>query len=377
MKILCTGDLHLGASPDFGREPHGFGSRLADQQMIWQDICQRTNTVDLVLFAGDAFHRRRPTPPEIVAFQSGIALSDAPFVAVDGNHDVTSPDLPSALSIIDHPRFKVARHPGVVTIDGVAIAALPWTPPSRVVAGRDGGDRDEAHRDVAQILVDIAAGLRRKCPLDMPTILLGHWSVSNAALSNGAATDDLREPVIPLADLVAQGWDWIVLGHIHQPQLLDTNVLYCGSPCVVDWGEADHRHGFWIIDTEHPGAPEFVATDDRPFLTLESTVDAGFFFPHAEIDGAVIRVRYRATREEAAKVDNHQVAQALLDDGAWRVFVQPDIVRQDRARAEGVDTDLAPQQALDLWLELQHHDDATLAGRARALTAAYLEQVAS
>lgn len=385
-RILATGDLHLGASPDIGRQPHGPESRLADQQAVWQRACETAieERCDLVLFAGDAFHRRRPSPSEILAFRAGLTDLERhgiPVVAIDGNHDVTSPELPSALSIFDGEGLRLSRTPEVIEAAGTRIATLPWTPAARVIAGRDGGDRDEANTDVAQILLDIARQLRDECQPDRPVVLLAHWAVSGAALPTGITADDLREPVIPLHDLEAIGFDRVVLGHLHKHQVLDPGgrIGYCGSPCTVDWGEANERHGVWIIDTDlHVSqGTRFVTLDDRPFVTVDLGQIEDTWDIAADVDAAVVRVRYTATREQAARIDNRQIVQSLHDAGAWRVFVQPEIARQDRARVEGLDDNLTPQRALDLWLDVQALDDQTMAGRVRAQTAAYLERVAS
>lgn len=392
-RILATGDLHLGASPDFGRAPYGPESRLADQARVWETVWDiaRAERCALILFAGDAFHRRRPPPSEIVAFQHAIDHA-IPLIAIDGNHDVTSPDLPSALSIfhddIDE-RFRVSRAPEVIDVAGVSVATLPWTPAARLIASRDGGDRDEANQDVAQILLDIARQLRDECPAGKPAILMGHWAVSGAALPAGMATDELREPVIPADELNLMGWDAIALGHIHRRQTIGRpSTFYVGSPAVVDWGEAGQPHGVTIVDLDRSDAiTTFVEIDDRPFVTLDADLsdDPVVYeemlrgdWSHADLmSDAVVRFRYHATREQAARIDNREIAQALLDAGAWRVFVQPEIARQDRARVEGLDDNLAPQRALDLWLDVQALDDTTMAGRVRAQAAAYLEQVAT
>lgn len=393
-RILCIGDLHLGTSPDFGRAPYGPESRLADQQIVWQRACDTAieQDCDLVLFTGDAFHRRRPTPSEILAFRAGpvdLERHGIPVIAIDGNHDVTTPELPSALSIFDGEGIRVSRTPEVIDVAGVSVATLPWTPAARLIAARGGGDRDEANQDVAQILLDIARQLRAECPAGKPAILMGHWAVSGAALPAGMATDELREPVIPADELNQMGWDAIALGHIHRRQTIGRPAtFYVGSPAVVDWGEAGQPHGVTIVDLDRSDAiTSFVEIDDRPFVTLDADLsdDPVVYeemlrgdWSHADlVSDAVVRFRYRATREQAARVDNREIAQALLDAGAWRVFVQPEIARQDRARVEGLDDNLTPQRALDLWLDVQALDDQTMAGRVRAQTAAYLEQVAT
>ncbi len=359
-RILCVADLHLGASPGLGRAPYGPESRLADQERAWLAVCELAieGQAGLVLFAGDAFHRPRPTPSEILAFRAGLRLLDLagiPTVAIVGNHDVASADLPSALAIFAD-EIIVSSAPEVLSVAGVTVCTLPWTPPGRLVAQHGGGDRDELHREAASLLVDVAAGLRAQCPADLPAILAAHWSVSGAALPTGMLADELREVVLPYADLAAQGWDRIVLGHLHRPQVLGDRGFYTGSPLVVDWGEAGHEHVVWILDTEAPLADWGVfPVPDRPFVTLPLSpheIETGYDLP-ARIDGAVVRVRYTATREEAARISDAALARALTDAGAWRVFVQPEILREERARVDGLDDTIGAGAALDLWLDTQ------------------------
>lgn len=384
-RILCVADLHLGASPGLGRAPYGPESRLADQERAWLAVCELAIEAQagLVLFAGDAFHRPRPTPSEILAFRSGLRLLDRagiPVVAVTGNHDVASADLPSALSIFAD-EIVVSSAPEVLAAaGGVTVCTLPWAPPARLVANRGGGDRDELYREAASMLVDVAAGLRAQCPAGIPAVLVAHWSVTGAALPTGMLADELREVVLPYADLEAQGWDRIVLGHLHQPQRLGDRGLYTGSPCVVDWGEAGYEHVVWILDTDAPLADWGVfPVPDRPFLTLDvdgANLVQGGVLGSGRYDGAVVRVRYQATREQAARVSDAAIAQELYDAGAWRVFVQPTILREERARVDGLDDTIGAGEALDLWLATQDIPGG-LRAQVRETAQTYLEEVAA
>ncbi len=387
-RILCVADLHLGASPGWGRAPYGPESRLADQERAWLAVCELAvdERVDLLVFAGDAFHRPRPTPSEILAFRAGIDLLSRhgiEVIAVDGNHDVASPDLPSALSIFDG--LILSRTPAVIAWkpeDGpssapaeLSIATLPWTPPARLVADRGGGDRDQIHRDAADILLDIARLLRAQCEPGTPAVLVGHWSVSGASLPAGMLADDLREVVLPLADLEAMGWDAMVFGHLHRPQGLGAGLgCYTGSPAVVDWGEAEVPHGVWVLDLDRLDL-DWHEIPDRPFVTLPLSaheIETDYDLP-PEIDGAVVRVRYTATREEAARISDAALARSLYDAGAWRVFVQPTILREERARVDGLDDTISAGDALDLWLATQDIPGG-LRAQVRDTAQTYLEE---
>lgn len=401
MKLLNCADLHLGASPHLGRTPYGPESRLADQETAWLRVCDTAidEQVDALIFAGDGFHRRRPTPAEILTFRHGLdrlCMHGIPVFALDGNHDVISADQPSALQIFEG-ELELYRTPAVRQFEGIYLCFLPWTPPAQLVAKHGGGDRDQLHRTAAELLLDTARGLRAQCAGGAPAILVAHWSVGSAVTPTGAYTDDFREPCLPLADLCSIGFDAVVLGHIHRPQQIarlagegDAPVFYCGSPGVVDWGEAGCDHGVWLLETSATRVESwrFVPIADRPFRTLDvDFLDGqdfsmlleryGPFDPDSDeniVRDAVIRVRYRATPEQAKHIDHAAVRQALLDVGAWHVTgILPEIIRPERARAHGVDETLTPWAAFERWLESQDTDTLAV-DLIRARAAEYLDR---
>jgi hypothetical protein len=70
-------------------------------------------------------------------------------------------------------------------------------------------------------------------------------------------------------------------------------------------------------------------------------------------DGALVKVHYRATRDQARRINHHALTTALVDAGAAAVKIVHEPVREDRARVEGVTEDLGPLEALDAWLSVQ------------------------
>lgn len=363
MKLLCTADLHLGAGPDLGRVPVGRESRLADQAQTWLTICERAvdERVDAVLFAGDAFHHRRPNPACLMAFRAGLQMleeSGIPVVAIAGNHDTTSLAEPCALSVFDGQHFRLARRPQHAVVyerstgAPTYVACLPWAPAVGTV------------QDMALGLVTSAQALRAQVPEACRSILLGHWSVSGASLPTDILTNDLREPVLPVAELADQGWDAVVFGHIHLPQtIVRPSIFYVGSPHVVDFGEADCDHGYWIWED---GVATFYELRDRPFQTLDVVVaddaSAAALLDPAYYDGvqrAIVRVRLTCSERVAARIDTTGIRRALLEAGAYRVYqVRMEVRRHSRARAQ-LDESQGPLAAVATYADAQGLDSGT------------------
>lgn len=401
MKFLATGDLHLG----HGVERWG-PERLDDQAAVWRRILTmaRDESVDAVLFAGDLFERRRPTPEEMLAAEWPLVEhreeSGPRVIAIPGNHDLTTAEAGCGLDVLAAAGLiELYRTPAVPLVgdpgSGMAVATLPWTPISRLVATRNGGDRDALYQEAAALLHSTARGLREK--IDGSAVLLGHWSMSGAVTPTGREAGLDFGVVLDATEIESQGWDAVILGHIHKPQLLGSEdspgpMFYVSSPLCLNFGEATVEHGVWLFDTEHvPSSAEpvgyrFVPIESRPFVTIDADftdhppadLDAdgqiGFFLAASDgiPDDAIVRVRYTATEEQARRIDQATLRQALLDAGAWRVTIRPEIVRESRARVQIETETLTELDALDLWITANGVNGGR-AGALRELTARYLE----
>lgn len=354
MKILFLSDTQLAAGTELGNgATYGDGSRFHDQETVLErvDNVARDEGIELSVHLGDVFERREPAPHHIVAVQRWARNVNVIFL--QGNHDVRSLSIPTALHIFGDSGDDVLDRPGLLPWRDVVFAALPWAP----------------HADVED-LVAIAQELRIRCAEELPNlkpILLAHWAISGSTLPSGNAVEELlSEAVIPWTDLDGMGWALVAAGHIHHPQVIaageaQTPMFYAGSPMVMNWGEAESPHGVWVYDTEGPDL-RFVAIEDRPFRTLRIDFADGEDFsqlyeryndfdPERQtFSGSVVRVRYRCDEETAKHVDEALVRQVLLECGATKVLIKGDVERVSRARVEISDEEIGPTEALELWL---------------------------
>lgn len=365
-RFIAVGDNHVG------KAIHLAASRLAEQEQAWRDVLEaaRTENVDAILHAGDLFDARRPTPEVyLTAERPLVEHRDAggpPVVMINGNHCLSGTSEHAAVDVLaEAGLIRLHREPEVVGCNGVGIVCLPWAPVSRLRA-QLGADItvDELNVACAELLVRIAADLRGM--VDGPAVLLAHWSVDNAVLPSGMSVADLREVVLPLADLEEIGFDAIVLGHIHVAQMLAaaTPAFYVGSPMPLDFGEGDDAHGYWLIED---GQPNFVQLDSPRFVTL--TVDDN---DTGDTKGCYVRIR--------ATADDEEIARSLEGDcraeGAAYVRVEIEAKRSDRARVEALDETVSDEQAFAMWLEAQDGIDEATRAALVELDAEYREKVA-
>lgn len=374
-RLLATGDLHLGCGTAYATD------RLADQEQILDRIADLAidRNVDAVLLAGDIFHQPKPTPEVLHVFSRFCARLERaaiPAVAVLGDirHDQLAVITPTALELFARGDWmRVSRHPELIKLtDDTYVCTLPAVPVHRLVTVTGRGE--DVNAIAAAMLYETAAELRGEVPAGARAVLLGHWAVEGAALPNGLPVENFGKPMLSVDGLEQLGFDVVVLGDIHRPQLLGNAGLYVGSPGCWDFGESSYEHGVWILgDLSAHGQmeAEFVPIADRPFVTVDADLTDGLIFEldrvgRATIDetdaiaarisdklpltDAVVRIRYRATDEQHRRVDAAALKGFCLDAGAHKVFqIVPEIVRASRARVEGVDETLDERTALDSW----------------------------
>ena len=147
MKILHFADLHLGME-NYGRldAATGLHSRLVDflrsfDELVDFAIAER---VDLVLFAGDAYRTRDPSPTqqrEFAARIRRIRAAGIPLFILVGNHDLpNAAGRANSVEIFETLAVEgvtIATGFGIYNVDTLAgplqIVALPWVLRSKLL----------------------------------------------------------------------------------------------------------------------------------------------------------------------------------------------------------------------------------------------------
>jgi exonuclease SbcD len=311
MRLVHLADLHLGAE-NYGRlDPQtGLNSRLFDFLRCLDAAveCALGHGADAVLFAGDAYRSREPSPTHQREFAQRIhrlAAAGVPTLLVAGNHDL--PALPAKASALDLfsalevPGVRVVRKPEVVDVATSSGAIRCACFPAMTRAGLlEDGDRrldaDALRRalsrrmaarlaalaDAAKASPPGAAGRSAATP-PAPVILVAHVGVEGAMLGSEVNLVSAMEPTVPLAAVADRRYAYVALGHVHRFQEMNARppVVYAGSLERVDFGEEGQQKGFVVVDlAPAPDAPsgwqasyQFMPTPARRFVTVD--VDLG------------------------------------------------------------------------------------------------------
>lgn len=224
MKFIHIADLHLGANPDAGKR---YSAHRAKE--IWDTFekviqqCEKKQ-IDLLLIAGDLFHRQpllRELKEVDYLFQK---LTKTKVVLIAGNHDYMKWDS-------YYRTFQWSKNVFPLFGDRLQCAEFPEL--ETAVYGLS-----YHKREIKENVYEKAKPWKKqKCE-----ILLAHGG---------------DEKHIPLqkAGLLALGYDYIALGHIHKPGIVEEDkILYAGALEPIDkndTGVHGYVYGVWEQEKMH------------------------------------------------------------------------------------------------------------------------------
>ncbi|MEE8136598.1 MAG: exonuclease SbcCD subunit D [Thermodesulfobacteriota bacterium] len=383
IKFIHLSDIHIGLQTHGKINPAtGKNTRLEDivKSLDFVFDYALKESVDLVLIAGDIFHRENPHPTEEIEFARRVVnlveKSRTKVVMVLGNHDYPSAGgKASAVEIfpaLDIEGVTIVRKPGLHTLDTengqVQIACLPWAGRSGLVSKDEykSLSTQEIQIEIEKRLIAIIRDLSSKTDNSNPAIFLGHLSVRNAKLSGTEIdTITISDPIIPVSELNNGAFNYVALGHIHRFQNLNKDdfppIVYSGSIERIDFTEEKEKKGFVIgeiVESEEGWKCEyeFIETPARKFLTIEidgSDLDSDLNlekrFKKEDIANAVVRVRFKVLNP-GEKIDEKRIkslfesAQTLKIE---KIFEKPEKIM----RHPGLSKTMGLMEALDKYIE--------------------------
>ena len=385
IRLAHTADWHIGSSYHLGDESKdGINSRLRDYEDAILRSCRQMveEDVDVVLFAGDGFRDSKPSPTEQAVFRRAMDVlcnANVPVLCIVGNHCLPrAPGRTHALAIFDGYRggVTVIDRPQVVTIKGVPIACLPWPSRAHLAAADPEFEKLTLDEQNARIVTLTLAVLRalgaeaEEMAGPLGSVLLAHGSIAGSAVGAAGSTQFFREPVLPLSELRGLPFAYQAWGHLHRAQKPEHNIRYSGSIERTDFAEATEDKGWNLVTLRDDGAPstcEWRSSSPRSFVDLDlaepTAWEAEIASLNGALPGAVIRVRYETTPEEARAVDHQGIRRTLYGAGALKVHGPIATLRHSVAERESTLSE--ETDALTGWQEYADGQGLTGAQRER------------
>jgi exonuclease SbcD len=404
LRVIHFADVHLGIE-NYGRlDPStGLPTRLADflaamDQII--NVAEQGHT-DLILFAGDAYRTRDPSPTYQREFARRIrrlSLAGVPTVLVAGNHDV-----PNAVGrahtleifgTLDVENVYVAHSPDILSIETphgpVQVGVIPWIVRSGLLSRDEHKNKnldqvtDLLLQRVEQILYG-DQGLASRLDPHIPHILVAHGTVQGAIYGSERSVMLGQEMALPLGLLKNSAWDYVALGHIHRHQALEDDrlppVVYAGSVERIDFGEEREDKGYVTAEvTRGRSTWVFHKLNARRFVTVQvtahgddPTAEVLHEIERADVRDSVVRVIIHTTADRDVLIREQDIRRALKDAFSVAAIVH-DVVRPERLRLGDQQeiASLAPLQALERYLQVKQTPPeriAVLVGHAQSLLA--------
>ncbi len=383
IKVLHLSDIHMGSGYVHGRlnPKTGLNTRFEDFVQTLSFCIDRaiSDSVDLVLFGGDAFPDAVPAPYLQQAFAKQfcrLSAAGIPTVLLVGNHDQHSQGAGGAsLSI-----YRSLGVPNVIVGDTLAtyrietvsgplqVITLPWLNRSTLMSKTETDGLSML--EVSEVLLDrlrvALEGEIRQLDPGIPHILLGHLMADAATFGAEKFLAVGKGFTVPLNILTRDCFNYVALGHVHKHQILCENPLtiYPGSIERVDFSEEKEPKGFVIVEfmpelDRFKTSYEFCEVPARSFCTIETNLcdstmpqdDLLMAIHRSDIQDAVVRLIYHLRPEQVELIQDLGVRDALA--AAHSYTIQADLVTKvarSRLPELGVGATITPIEALQAYL---------------------------
>lgn len=323
MKILHIADTHLS------------DANLKDIEPCTEEVVQVASLEkpDLILHGGDLFDSRMvrmDSDAGRYAINWVRRLAEvAPLIYCIGtpSHDGRAPDILE--SVRSSHEIWVSAAPeqlGVYRTDNgmeltwldngarnlAAIVSVLPAPTKQFWQSSAGIEQTDA--EVAGAIGQILAGFGPgAATYDVPHILLGHWSVRGAAISETQMMVG-REIEVARDHIALATADLVCLGHIHKAQQIGDRIFYAGSGHRANFGEMDEK-GFFVHTIEgHNHSSEWYPVPSRKLIkeelnflgdTLPSPLEPESWMVDTRgwDDGTHVQISIKVWQDDAAALD--------------------------------------------------------------------------
>ncbi len=390
IRILHFADAHIDMAAGQGRHDplSGLPVRVLDFLRALDTIIDAAiaEKVQLVIFAGDAYKDRNPSPTyqrEWGRRMMRLSQAQIPTLLVVGNHDL-SPAAGRANTLhefdtLQVPYIRVISKPGLLGTGDLwglplQVIGLPWITRSGFLAAQeDGALEAEKVNTELETLIDKLIGewIVRADP-HLPLILTAHASVQNATYGNERSVMLGSDLVLPGGLVRDPRLDYVALGHIHHAQDVNEGhhppVVYPGSIERVDFGEAQDKKYYVIAEIEKGRSTyEFRELQGRRFFDRFLRFEMDESMPSAdefrkrvtaslpspeEIKDAVVRLVLEYPRSWEGLIDEQGFRELTSEALEFHFIRRPQVEARIRLSAGGSLESLSHAELLSEYLKM-------------------------
>ena len=250
MRILHTSDWHLGMSV-------GTGTLAGDQRFFLEQLYSiiEEEQADILLLAGDVYDSSVSNAEAISVYNEATTRICADMgkkmVVIAGNHDGAE-RLAACSELLKgaglYVSGRLTREITPILAGNTAIYPLPFFNREEVIALFPEKSTEITSQEKAMKVV--CDHIREEMDPSRFNIVVAHALIVSAELSESDRSARVGQASAVSKD-VFEGFDYVALGHIHKPQMIDEHICYSGSPVKYSFGnEEGQQKGVVLIDTE-------------------------------------------------------------------------------------------------------------------------------
>ena len=250
MRILHTSDWHLGMSV-------GTGTLAGDQRFFLEQLYSiiEEEQADILLLAGDVYDSSVSNAEAISVYNEATTRICADMgkkmVVIAGNHDGAE-RLAACSELLKgaglYVSGRLTREIKPILAGNTAIYPLPFFNREEVIALFPEKSTEITSQEKAMKVV--CDHIREEMDPSRFNIVVAHALIVSAELSESDRSARVGQASAVSKD-VFEGFDYVALGHIHKPQMIDEHICYSGSPVKYSFGnEEGQQKGVVLIDTE-------------------------------------------------------------------------------------------------------------------------------
>lgn len=358
MRFFHLADLHIGFPLKNGENNFNFQNTL---DFVIEKA--KEYKVDLVVIAGDVFHKRDPEVRDeklFARFVNALAESNIEILIVTGNHEgAPFRERSIHLDLYNELPLKfihISKMPEVITIKGVNFITLPYPFKTNILSKEE--YRDKSEDEVLNILNRRLLSIVDELISEVnggKNILVAHMPVSEGVIGFEQYINFSKELPLSIEELDRSNIIYYALGHLHKNQILKSRkyehtFAYPGSLDRLDFGEENDPKGFFFVEVEDSlKAIEFIENPfARKFYTIQIENDSSFDNINFEkIKDSIVRVVVKGNLEDEGKL------RTLIDKlkNSAYVFTQVIDERDTGAVVLSSVSEVDPMKAIEEYLD--------------------------
>lgn len=383
IKLLHFADAHIDIASQGRRDAKsGLPIRVLDFLAALDTIIETAidEQVDVVLFAGDTYKDRAPSPTFQREWERRVMrLSQAGIrtILVTGNHDL-SPAIGRAHALQEFDTLKIP-YVSVISracllkpqdLDGLAlqVIGLPWITRSALMAAQElsAASHTAINETIETYIQAMLPSLLDQTDPDLPLVLTAHASVEGATYGAERSVILGNDLILPISLLHDRRLDYVALGHIHKAQNLSPDghhpIIYPGSIERVDWGEA-RDDKFFVIAHLEKGQKTHIEwrklqgrrfIDCRADITSDQQVSQSIIAAlpdQQEMTDSIVRLVVEYPRHLESMIDEQAIRQHTQVAFEFHFIRRPRVENRFRLPEDQAISQMEPPQLLNLYLQ--------------------------